>query len=163
MMSDDGVSNDDALIDCIVYANEQRMIGKDAPFVFGKRRVMDAPDPDACDCSISMCGNGEVDGRESRLLRYCPNGHCMHDACIENLFMAAETMSVTCCPQCRSDIAREKALEMSPMSEEAFDRLYSPYARMEEFLESEFSAFGRADVLLRTVISRVEEMERTMK
>jgi hypothetical protein len=108
-------TNDDALVDCIVYANEVR-IGQAQENVVGTRAISDPlPPPHDLACSISMCGNDEECDSPCRLLRYCPNGHCMHDRCVEYLYMAAETLSVVVCPQCRSEHPMKLVLEANPI------------------------------------------------
>jgi hypothetical protein len=93
-------TNDDAVVDCVVYANELRMDER-LTRVDAVRRVVDGPPSEGSSCSITMCGND--DGPGCRLLRYCRNGHRMHDRCLEDMFLTADTLSVVVCPQCRSD------------------------------------------------------------
>ena len=95
-------TNDDAVADCVTYANELRM-NDEMERVPGTRPVIDDVDGifARASCSISMCGN--EDDPTCRMLRSCSNGHCMHDRCLEDMFIAARNVAILVCPQCRSD------------------------------------------------------------
>jgi hypothetical protein len=97
-------SNDNALLDCIYYAVETRH-QDEGEFVCGTRPITGGP-PTGSDkeCVITMCGNDEQEeGRPPcRLIRVCPNGHYMHDRCIEFLMRNATSEGLVCCPMCKS-------------------------------------------------------------
>jgi hypothetical protein len=114
-------TNDDAVIDCVVYANDVRM-GVSAEGIQARRVVKDPPQS-VSGCSISMCGND--DDPECRLLRYCPNGHCMHDKCLEYMFTASESLSTVMCPQCRSDHVVNLIVGAKPIPTETFEKMWS--------------------------------------
>lgn len=105
------INNDDAVVDCAVYANEVRMC-KSPAGIISQRRVCDV-DTSGKTCSISMCGND--DDPECRMLKYCPNGHFIHDKCLEFLFQASETLSTIACPQCRSNNVTALITEKIPI------------------------------------------------
>lgn len=114
-------SNNDALVDCIVYANQVRM-GMIPSKVEGRRQIRDLGSISSDNvCSISMCGND--DDPSVRVLKYCENGHFMHDKCIEYLFESAEHLSVVGCPQCRSRFAIDLAKKRVPIPGSIFTKL----------------------------------------
>jgi hypothetical protein len=115
------MTNDDAVVDCIVYANEVRM-GNSPEGIRGTRAIKDPPPADK-DCSISMCG--EDDDPLCRMLRYCSNGHCMHDKCLEYMFKEAETLSTVVCPQCRSEHMVDLVIAANPIQPQIFKRMWS--------------------------------------
>lgn len=116
--------NDDALIDCIVYANEVRM-GTSPEGILSQRQIIDPPPPDK-ECSISMCGN---DGDPScQLLRYCPNGHCIHDKCVDYMYRESESLSTVVCPQCRSDSVMDAVVDAVPIPFRIFTEFWSDKA-----------------------------------
>jgi hypothetical protein len=104
-------TNGDALVDCIVYANELRKYPH-MDRLAGTRRIIPPPKKDAS-CSITMCGND--DDPSCRLLLYCPNGHYIHDRCLEDMFVAADNLNILVCPQCRSEDMMSKVVTANPM------------------------------------------------
>ena len=113
----DIITNDDAVVDCIVYACESRNhgIAEDQRARLTRRVAAAGPDNvSGKECSITMCGND--DDPSNQLLQYCENGHCLHDVCIEYIFDKAESLSTAVCPQCRSQrmiylVTRAKPIE----------------------------------------------------
>ena len=121
-LSNDTVTNDDALVDCLLYGISLRSgIRKDGeypewdvkPMDIAKPRTISDPPPPGSACSVTMCGYD--DDAECRMIRYCENGHCMHDKCIENLMSMAPSMYSVYCPQCRSEHAIELLMKTAPM------------------------------------------------
>lgn len=115
-------TNDDALVDCVIYANDAR--GDDLRGDVRAARATADPPPRDAQCSITMCGN--EDDPECRMLRYCENGHCMHDKCIEYMFREAESLSVAMCPQCRSRHVLDVVLREVPVPQSAVEKMASP-------------------------------------
>ena len=113
----DIITNDDAVVDCIVDACESRNhgIAEDQRARLTRRVAAAGPDNvSGKECSITMCGND--DDPSNQLLQYCENGHCLHDVCIEYIFDKAESLSTAVCPQCRSQrmiylVTRAKPIE----------------------------------------------------
>jgi hypothetical protein len=130
-MAERTTTNDDAVVDCIVHASELRR-GDIANVLPATRRIVDPPPKDS-PCSITMCGN---DDENSRLLRYCPNGHCMHSQCLESLFENAESLVVTTCPQCRSKNMVELTLKAMPIPIHHFNALWNDRDNMKNAITS---------------------------
>lgn len=114
------ITNNDAVVDCIVYANEVRM--GDTPEGIKTQRTVIDPPLLSKGCSISMCGND--DDPECRLLCYCPNGHCLHDKCLEYMFAASESLSTVVCPQCRSEYMIDLVTKAKPIPTQIFEKMW---------------------------------------
>ena len=110
------MSNDDAIVDCIVYSNECRSTNTEP---IPMRNGVEIEKDDTRECSVTMCGN------DGPLLKYCENGHYIHVSCLEFIFLAAETLSVTVCPQCRSDRMLKLVKKMMPMTRIDFSLAFS--------------------------------------
>lgn len=127
------IKNDDAIVDCIVYACECKALNtpldQRLPLT---RRVVDF-DPAGKDCSISFCGNDE--DPSCQLLKYCENGHCLHSTCLEYLFGAAESLSTTVCPQCRSDRMISITLKAKPIERDNFIKWFGPESIAEDIIK----------------------------
>jgi hypothetical protein len=92
------MTNDDAVVDCIISGGDASAEDDDPPAPI-TRKIADYQGENK-ECSIPMC---ECESDPSRpLLRYCENGHYMHDRCIEYLFRNAQSLESASCPQCRS-------------------------------------------------------------
>jgi hypothetical protein len=129
-------TNDDAVVDCILMAFEAEQADADS-MAPGKWRVSDA-DGLPHECSIPMCANEGDAG--SRLLRYCENGHYVHDKCIEYMFRFAPSLDAACCPQDRSRRAIALVLEAMPLSAEDLYKVASPdFIAISAMLEHKFA------------------------
>lgn len=73
------------------------------------------------ECAISMCDNVG-----SPLVLWCPNGHYMHNECIEGLVKASYPDAPTC-PMCRNDSASIMSLAVAPSIAALF---LSPHSSM---------------------------------
>lgn len=144
-------TNDDAVVDCIVYANEIR-IGDREDNAKGCRRVIDF-DAQGKDCSISMCGN--EDDPECRMLRYCENGHCLHDKCLEQIFLATDSLSVVVCPQCRSKKVMQLVVDAVPIPMAQFESHYAPSRWASKAIKSVVPEF-RGTSMLPMLIKKME-------
>ena len=112
-------TNNDAVVDCIVYANERRVADSDQPYKQPTRAILGNVDKE---CSITMCG---MQSDDTRTLVFCENGHCMHDVCIENIVEHASDLNLLRCPQCRSDDALQWVMEAMPISYQEYIQIVS--------------------------------------
>jgi hypothetical protein len=149
------IDNDDALVDCVAYANEVRM-GRTPDGIPARRPISGAPERSDSMCSISMCGND--DDPSCRLVRYCENGHFVHDRCIEYMIMESDTLSTTTCPQCRSNRVMVAVVNANPIHDSILRLNFGTDEMAERAIRSVVPEIGGA-CLLPTLL-KGEELSR---
>lgn len=116
------IENDDAVVDCIVYT----LTSEDVPQEQRQRltrRVVNSGAENK-DCSVTMCGND--DDPANQMLRYCENGHYLHDICLEYIMSNAESVHSVVCPQCRSNQVFNLVVTAQPITNRQFTAWFSP-------------------------------------
>lgn len=121
-MSAETIENDDAVVDCIVYTLTSEDVPLDQRLRLTRRVVNSGADNK--DCSVTMCGND--DDPANQMLRYCENGHYLHDICLEYIMSNAESLHSTVCPQCRSSRAFNLMTRANPIPNRQFTIWFSP-------------------------------------
>ena len=114
------ITNDDAIADCIFYAEDIKADLHTFHVPFKLTRKIRPPAPPTAECSITMCGNDQYP-----LVQYCENRHYVHTKCLENMFVLGRDSSSGYCPQCRSQRAAVVATLALPVIPESVDETFA--------------------------------------